>query len=262
MNQSPKKNKYIIKNQKLCSIPFLAIQPSSNTYSAHGKPLRSQQRLGTYAGKISSKGVQPQATGGILDAKFLYLGKRDPPGSQLPAFHWWAFTQEQFDLVLFQEVSAKHTGGLSQSLALGRGAGSMKGVHVTHGSGSKFLYQCLLDVHLKLCCSPRLAVLLAPASRINYSIAPPAFRDLPRERAEGKEAFSEQRRDWVGREGQAPCLCFIEWLCKREYCIRNRRLCLISPQPLDRKPANNRSSWFARLLFVGFFLFFLFFLHK
>lgn len=36
MNQSPKKNKYIIKNQKLCSIPFLAIQPSSNTYSAHG----------------------------------------------------------------------------------------------------------------------------------------------------------------------------------------------------------------------------------
>lgn len=87
MNQSPKKNKYIIKNQKLCSIPFLAIQPSSNTYSAHGKPLRSQQRrrlhvqLGTYTGKISSKGVEPQATGGILDAKFLYLSKRDPPGS-------------------------------------------------------------------------------------------------------------------------------------------------------------------------------------
>lgn len=87
MNQSPKKNKYIIKNQKLCSIPFLAIQPSSNTYSAHGKLLRSQQRrllhvqLGTYTGKISSKGVEPQATGGILDAKFLYLSKRDPPGS-------------------------------------------------------------------------------------------------------------------------------------------------------------------------------------
>lgn len=66
----------------------------------------------------------------------------------------------------FQEVSAKHTHGLSQSLALGRGAGSMKGVHVTHGSGSKFLYQCLLDVHLKLCCLARLAVLLAPASQI------------------------------------------------------------------------------------------------
>lgn len=44
----------------------------------------------------------------------------------------------------FQEVSTKHTRGLSQSLALGRGADSMKGVNVTHGSGSKFLYQCLL----------------------------------------------------------------------------------------------------------------------
>lgn len=109
MNQSPKKNKYIIKNQKLCSIPFLAMQPSSNTYPAHGKPLRWQQRrrlhvqLGTYTGNISSKGVEPQATGGILDAKFLHLGKRDPPGSQLPAFHWWAFTQEQFNLVLFRK---------------------------------------------------------------------------------------------------------------------------------------------------------------
>lgn len=108
MNQSPKKNKYIIKNQKLCSIPFLAIQPSSNTSSAHGKPLCSQQRrrlhvqLGTYTGQISSK-VEPQATGGILDAKFLYLGKRDPPGSQLPAFHCWAFTQELFNLVLFRK---------------------------------------------------------------------------------------------------------------------------------------------------------------
>lgn len=129
----------------------------------------------------------------------------------------------------FQEVSAKHRRGLSQSLALGRGAGSMKGVHVTHGSGSKFLHQCLLDVHLKLCCLARLAVLLAPASQINYSIAAPAFRDLPWKRAEGKEAFSEHRWYWVGREGQAPCLCFIERLCKREYCIRNRRLCLISP---------------------------------
>lgn len=69
MNQSPKKNKYIIKNQKLCSIPFLAIQPRSNTHSAHIKPLRSQQRrlhvqLGTYTGKNSSK-EEPQATGGI-----------------------------------------------------------------------------------------------------------------------------------------------------------------------------------------------------
>lgn len=162
----------------------------------------------------------------------------------------------------FQEVSAKHARGLSQSLALGRGAGSMKGVHVTRGSGSKFLYQCLLDVHLKLCCSARLAVLLAPASHINYSIAPPAFRDLPWKRAEGKEAFSEQRRYWVGREGQAPCLCFIEWLCKREYCIRNRRLCLISPQPLDRKATNNRSDWFVWLLFVGFFLFFFFYINN
>lgn len=92
MNQSPKKNKYIIKNQKLCSIPFLAIQPSSNTSSAHSKPLCSQQRrrlhvqLGTYTGKTSSK-VEPQATGGILDATFLHLGKRHPPGSQLSAFH-------------------------------------------------------------------------------------------------------------------------------------------------------------------------------
>lgn len=129
----------------------------------------------------------------------------------------------------FQEVSAKHRRGLSQSLALGRGAGSMKGVHVTHGSGSKFLHQCLLDVHLKLCCLARLAVLLAPASQINYSIAAPAFRDLPWKRAEGKEAFSEHRWYWVSREGQAPCLCFIERLCKREYCIRNRRLRLISP---------------------------------
>lgn len=140
MNQSPKKNKYIIKNQKLCSIPFPAIQPSSNTSSAHGKPLCSQQhrrlhvQLGTYTGKISSK-VEPQATGGILDAKFLYLGKRDPPGSQLPVFHCWAFTRA-IQPCAFQEVSAKHTHGLSQSLALGRGAGSMKGVHVTHGSGS------------------------------------------------------------------------------------------------------------------------------
>lgn len=92
MNQSPKKNKYIIKNQKLCSIPFLAIQPSSNTSSAHSKPLRSQQRrrlhvqLGTYTGKASSK-VEPQDTGGILDAKFLHLGKRHPLGSQLSVFH-------------------------------------------------------------------------------------------------------------------------------------------------------------------------------
>lgn len=84
----------------------------------------------------------------------------------------------------------------------------MKGVHVTHGSGSKFLYQCLLDVHLKLCHSACLAVLLAPASPINYSIAPLAFGNLP---GRGQRARRlSQNRDWVGREGQAPCLCFIE----------------------------------------------------
>lgn len=126
MNQSPKKNKYIIKNQKLCSIPFLAIQPSSNTPSAHGKQLCSQQRrrlhvqLGTYTGQISSK-VEPQATGGILDAKFLYLGKRDPPGSQLPAFHCWAFTQELFNLVLFRKYQLNTRMGWARAWPRGEG---------------------------------------------------------------------------------------------------------------------------------------------
>lgn len=126
MNQSPKKNKYIIKNQKLCSIPFLAIQPSSSTYPAHGKLLCSQQRcrlhvqLGTYTGKISSK-VQPQATGRILDAKFLYLGKRDPAGSQLPAFHWWAFTQELFNLVLFRKYRLNTRVGSARAWPWGEG---------------------------------------------------------------------------------------------------------------------------------------------
>lgn len=126
MNQSPKKNKYIIKNQKLCSIPFLAIQPSSNTSSAHGKPLCSQQRrrlhvqLGTYTGQISSK-VEPQATGGILDAKFLYLGKRDPPGSQLPAFHCWAFAQELFNFVLFKKYQLNTRMGWARAWPWGEG---------------------------------------------------------------------------------------------------------------------------------------------
>lgn len=126
MNQSPKKNKYIIKNQKLCSIPFLAIQPSSNTYPAHGKLLCSQQccrlhvQLGTYTGKISSK-VQPQATGHILDAKLLNIGKRDPPGSQLPAFHWWAFTQELFNLVLFRKYRLNTHVGSARAWPWGEG---------------------------------------------------------------------------------------------------------------------------------------------
>lgn len=126
MNQSPKKNKYIIKNQKLCSIPFLPMQPSSNTSSAHGKPLRSQQRrrlhvqLGTYTGNASSK-VEPQATGGILDAKFLHLGKRHPPGSQLSAFHWRAFTQGLLNLVLFRKYRLNTHVGSARAWPWGEG---------------------------------------------------------------------------------------------------------------------------------------------
>lgn len=126
MNQSPKKNKYIIKNQKLCSIPFLAIQPSSNTDSAHGKRSAHSKahclhvQLGTHTGKTSSK-VEPQATGGILDAKFLYLGKRHPRGSQLSAFHWWAFTQELLNLVLFRKYQLNTRVGSARAWPWGEG---------------------------------------------------------------------------------------------------------------------------------------------
>lgn len=185
MNQSPKKNKYIIKNQKFCSIPFLYIQLQFKhihclrqiiSFTVTPSPLRMVVNLRWK--RICSKGEEPRARGGILDAKFLYLGKRDPHGSQLPMFHWSAFTQEQFNLVLFRKYRLNNTRGLSQSQTLSRVKGSMNGVHVTAVEASS-CYQCLLDVHLKLCCLARLAVLLAPASQIHYSIDHPAFRDLP-----------------------------------------------------------------------------------
>lgn len=67
---------------------------------------------------------------------------------------------------------------LSTRMGSARVKGSMNGVHVTAVQVSSW-YQCLLVVHLKLCCLAHLTVLLAPASHINYSIGHPAFWDHP-----------------------------------------------------------------------------------
>lgn len=180
MNQSPKKNKYIIKNQKLCSIPFLYIQlqfkhiPCSwqiNSFSTMPSPLHMVVNLGWK--RICSKGAMSQRR--RLDAKFLYLGKRHPHGSLRSADQ---LLLEGKSILCFQEVSVKHVHGLSQSQTLRRVKGSRNSVHVTAVEASSW-YQCLLDVHLKLCCLAHLTVLLAPASHINYSIGHPAFWDLP-----------------------------------------------------------------------------------
>lgn len=235
MNQSPKKNKYIIKNQKLCSIPFLAIQPSSNTRSAHGKRLCSRQhrrlhvQLGTYTGKTSAK-VEPQATGGLLDAKFLYLGERHPPGSQLSASHWWALTQELFNLVLFGKYRL-NTRGLSQSLALGRGAGSMKGVHVTHGSGSKFSYQCLLDVLLKLRCLAPLAVLFGTSLANQLFNCSPCLSTSSLE--EGREQGGFLRTEMVlGRPWRTSPMFMLYWKTVQKGILHQK------PQTMfDQSPA-------------------------
>lgn len=128
MNQSPKKNKYIIKNQKLCSIPFLAIQPSSNTYSAHGNAAAAC----TYSWELTLENLFHRS-GATSHRRYFRCQIFTPrqerstwkPITCVPLMGFYA---RAIQPCAFQEVSAKHTRGLSQSLALGRGAGSMKGV--------------------------------------------------------------------------------------------------------------------------------------
>jgi len=122
--------------------------------------------------RICSKGVEPRA-------KFLYLGKRDPHGSQLPKFHWSAFTQEQFNLVLFGRCQLTTRTGLASARPSAEG----KAVRMAHALlmavETSSWCQCLLGVHLRLCCLADLAVFLASASQINYSTDHPAFWDFP-----------------------------------------------------------------------------------
>lgn len=183
MNQSPKKNKYIIKTQKLCSIPFLAIQPSSNTHPAHSKLLCSQQRCHcTYSWNLHWQELfQSTATSHRTYFRCQIFIPRQGRSTWKPitCVPLMGFYSRAIQPCAFQEVSAKHTRGPSQSLALGRGASSMKGVHVTHGSGSKFLYQCLLDVYLKLRCLARPAVLWHQPHKSIIQLLPLPFEIFP-----------------------------------------------------------------------------------
>lgn len=177
---------------------------------------RSQQRrrrhvqLGPYTGNISSKGVEPQAPGGILDAKFLYLGKRDPPGSQLPMFHCWALPREQFNLVLFRTYRLNTRVGSARAQPGGEGKAGwrvcMLHVAVEASSCINVSWMCISNYAARLVSQyfwhrPRKSII---------ELLPLPFEIFLGRRAEGKEAFSGQRRYWVGHEGQAPCLCFIE----------------------------------------------------
>lgn len=69
----------------------------------------------------------------------------------------------------FQEVSAKHTRGLGQSQTLRRAKGSMNGLYVTHGSGSKFL------VSMSLGCASQIMLLGSSCSTFGTSLANKLF---------------------------------------------------------------------------------------
>lgn len=174
-----------MKNGKFCSIPFLYIELqfkhthcSRQTMSFTVTPSPWHTVVNLHSKRISSKGAELQARGGILDGKFLYLGKRAPRGSQLPTVHGSAFTLEQFNLVLFRKYRLNPLG---QSQAAGSVTGSMNGVRVTHGTGSQLMVSASLRCAspILLLGSSCLAVLLAPASQRNYSIDHPAFRIVP-----------------------------------------------------------------------------------
>lgn len=114
MNQSPKKNKYIIKNQKLCSIPFLAIQPSSNTSSAHSKPLCSQQRRpppARTAGNLHWQNLfQSRATSHRRYFRCHIFMPRQETSTWKPiiCIPLTSFYSRAIQPCAFQEVSAKH----------------------------------------------------------------------------------------------------------------------------------------------------------
>lgn len=193
--------------------------------------------------KECSKGAEPPARGGILDAKLLNLGKRDPCGAndlRSPD----RLLLESNSILCFSEASAKYTWAQLEP------AHHRHRQCCSHCSRGSSRCQCVLAVQLTVL----LAGLLAPASPLTYAVTHPAFRMfLADGRGQGGLLVTEMV---LGGSWSRPI--FIALLCKREYCIRNHRRLYFnqSHQPLHRKPANNRSHWFFWLLFVGFFLLF------
>lgn len=172
-----------MKNQKFCSIPFLYIELqfkhthcSWQIMSFTITPSPWHMVVNLHSKRICSKGGELQATGGILDGKFLYPGKRAPHGSQLPTVDGSAFTLEQFNLVLFRKYRLNPLG---QSQTAGSMTGSRNGVRVTHGTGSQFMVSASLGWT-----SP---ILLLGASRSTFGTSlakklldwSPCLSDLP-----------------------------------------------------------------------------------
>lgn len=193
MNQSPKKNKYIIRTKSSAVSLFFTCSCRSNTYIVCGNSLLLMV-VNLHWKRICSKGGEPGVRGGILDAKFLYLGKRDPRGSQPPGCHCSAFTQEQFNLVLFRTYQLNTRVGSASASSEAAWKAAWLACLLLAAVGASSWDQCLLDVQLVLYCLAQLAVLLAPASQINYSVTHPASQD-------GPQRWQRSRRLSCNRDG-------------------------------------------------------------
>lgn len=179
-------------------------------------------------------------------------------------FHWLAFTQEQLKLVLFWKYQSNTLG---QSQTSSRLQGSMKGMHVTDGSGSELLLSVSLGSAspLTLPSSACSALLLASASQINYSIHHPACRALPQRWWPSRKLSIT--KTVLGRPWSTRDIVMLYWIkCAKGNTASETvedYILITSHQPPRRKPADNCSRWFSWLLFCcflpSFFSFFLFF---